>query len=60
VTVSQTLKVLYTSVRTIRAGYVREGSVIAETVYSDREGFTTELHIESDKPAERVAMMVRE
>jgi hypothetical protein len=60
VTVSQTLKVPYKSARmTIRASYVREGSVIAGTARSYCEGFTTELQIESDEPRERVAQLIR-
>jgi hypothetical protein len=60
VTVSQTLKVPYKSARmTIRASYVREGSVIAETARSTCEGFTTELQIESDEPPARVAQLIR-
>jgi hypothetical protein len=44
---------------TIRASYVREGSVIAETATSYCEGFTTELQIESDEPPERIAQLIR-
>jgi hypothetical protein len=44
---------------TIRASYVREGSVITETAWSSCEGFTTELQIESDAPPEQVAKLIR-
>ena len=43
----------------VTAHYYREGSVLAGTIRSGCESVRTEVHLESDEPAERVAELIR-
>jgi len=43
----------------VTAKYFREGSVIAGTAKAICDGITTELSLESDEPAERVAQLIK-
>ena len=43
----------------VTAQYRRSGSVLAGTIQSGCEQVRTELHLDSDEPAERVAELIR-
>lgn len=58
--VARTLKVSYSNPRIrVTAQYARDGSIIAGTIRSWCESIRTELDLDSDEPAERVAQLIR-
>jgi hypothetical protein len=60
VSVARTLKVEYANPKIkVTAQYAREGSILAGTIRSWCDSIKTELDLESEEPAERVAQLVR-
>jgi len=60
VSVARTLKVTYSNPRIrVTAQYAREGSILAGTLRSWCESVSTELKLDSEEPAERVAQLIR-
>jgi len=60
VQVARTLKMEPRNVRIkVDAKFFREGSVIAGTAKSHCDSIVTDLQLESDEPAERIAQLIR-
>jgi hypothetical protein len=60
VSVARTLKVEYANPKIkVTAQYAREGSILAGTIRSWCDSIRTELDLDSDEPAGRVAQLVR-
>lgn len=58
--VARTLKVSYTNPRLrVTAQYAREGAILPGTIRSWCESIKTELELDSEEPAERVAQLIR-